>query len=307
MLIEAPGRWDEACFAVPAVRALIASGISVGILCPEWQKSFWRTIGGLQIVSYTEPSKARALALELSGKWEASLAWQPGLAAEAFSKAGIPRRIGPQDPAMKKFLTHPVNIKTDPLAHRVQFYLSILAEMGIPTDRPEFFNPAPHRIAQAGDTVLICPDSDFGANHEWPLERWQEIALALTKKGLQVTVANLASGRSLGKALAANLGDHTPLFEAADFSTELSLIAAYPFVIAADGSLPHLASHIGATCATLFGPNDPAWKRPLGKRHLLIRRHVECSPCLLSHCPMDLRCQNDLTTERVLEMLFPQG
>jgi ADP-heptose:LPS heptosyltransferase len=70
-------------------------------------------------------------------------------------------------------------------------------------------------------------------------------------------------------------------------------------VIAADGSLPHLAAHAGATCVTLFGPNDPVWKRPLGKRHAVVRRHVECAPCLLGKCPLDGRCQRELEADRV--------
>jgi heptosyltransferase-2 len=77
------------------------------------------------------------------------------------------------------------------------------------------------------------------------------------------------------------------------------LLAAYGFVIAADGSLPHLAAHVGATCVVLFGPNDPAWKRPLGRRHAIVRRDVECAPCLLAKCPLDLRCQIELESERV--------
>ena len=32
-MVAAPERWDETCFAVPAVRALVASGLGVGILC----------------------------------------------------------------------------------------------------------------------------------------------------------------------------------------------------------------------------------------------------------------------------------
>jgi ADP-heptose:LPS heptosyltransferase len=53
----------------------------------------------------------------------------------------------------------------------------------------------------------------------------------------------------------------------------------------------------------LFGPNEPAWKRPLGKRHTVLRRHVECSPCFAAKCVMDLRCQHELTLEKVLEAL----
>jgi len=305
MLIEAPIPWDEACFAVPAVRAIAASGLSVGVLCPEWQKTFWKTLREVRIITFSMSSRPKALAAELTGNWAASLAWGPGLAAETFGKAAIPRRVGPDEKNLKGFLTHPVSIKADPLTHRVQFYLSVVQEMGISTERPEFFNPAPMRVAKAGESVLLCPDSDFGANHEWPLERWQEVAAELTARGLQITVASLTHERGLGRELAAALGAATPVFEAGNFGTELALIAAYPLVVAADGSLPHLASHMGATCATLFGPNDPAWKRPLGKRHLVLRRHVECAPCLQNKCAMDLRCQNELTIAQVLETLFP--
>jgi ADP-heptose:LPS heptosyltransferase len=77
------------------------------------------------------------------------------------------------------------------------------------------------------------------------------------------------------------------------------MLAGYRLVIAADGSLPHLAAHAGATCVTLFGPNDPVWKRPLGRRHTVVCRHVECTPCLLGKCPLDMRCQRELATDRV--------
>jgi hypothetical protein len=31
----------------------------------------------------------------------------------------------------------------------------------------------------------------------------------------------------------------------------------------------------------------------------VVRRHVECAPCLLAKCPLDMRCQNELETDRV--------
>jgi len=61
----------------------------------------------------------------------------------------------------------------------------------------------------------------------------------------------------------------------------------------------HLAAHVGATCVTWFGPNDPGWKRPLGRRHVVVRRHVECAPCFLPKCPLDGRCQRELDALRV--------
>ncbi len=47
MLLGMPERWDEACFAVPAVRALVKSGLAGGIVCPEQQADFWKTVSDL--------------------------------------------------------------------------------------------------------------------------------------------------------------------------------------------------------------------------------------------------------------------
>jgi len=299
MLVAAPERWDEACFAVPAVRALVASGLGVGVLCAEAQRDFWQTVAGLTVIDFPARAKAKAAATKISGKWAASMAWEPGIAAEAFKIAAIPRRLGPDERKLSKGLTHPLGFSAGPLEHRVRYYLAAAEELGIETSRLEFFAPAAMGIEPVPGAVLLCPGSDFGQSHEWPLERWVEIANELLHTGRRITVASVSGGRGLGAALAAQLGASVELFHATPLAGALPLLAVHGLVIAADGSLPHLAAHAGATCVTLFGPNDPAWKRPLGRRHAVVRRHVECAPCLLAKCPLDRRCQNELSTERV--------
>lgn len=301
MLVAAPERWDEACFAVPAVRALVASGLGTGILCPEEQRDFWRTLEGVAVVDFPPRARAKAVAGEISGNWQASLAWETGFAADVFKIAGIPRRLGPDERWLKRKLTHPLGFSAGPLEHRVRHYLAAVEELGMKTDRADFFSPAAVGAEPAVGAVLLCPESDFGASHEWPVARWQEVAEALMHSGRRVTVASVNGGRGLGKILADKLGEGVELFHALPLAGSLPMLAVHGLVIAADGSLPHLAAHAGATCITLFGPNDPAWKRPLGRRHAVIRHHVECAPCLLAKCPLDRRCQLELETARVLQ------
>lgn len=299
LLIAAPERWDEACFAVPAVRAIRASGLSVGVVCREEQQEFWHTLLGVEVIRFSQKTKAKQLAAQLGADWQASLVWEPGMVADAVGLARVTRRLGPDDRKLNKRLTHPLGFSTGPLEHRVRFYLSAVEEMGILTTKPEFFAPATIGIAPANGTALLSPDSDFGPSHEWNLEGWLEIAGNLIEKNIRVTVAGLIGGRGLGETLAAKLGDTVKFFQAAPLIEALPRLAGYSLCVAADGSLPHLAAHVGATCVTLFGPNDPAWKRPLGRRHAVVHRHVECAPCLLAKCPLDRRCQNELTPARV--------
>jgi len=304
MLVAAPVRWDEACFAVPAVRALMASGLETGVICREEQREFWETLPGLEVLGFPAKAKARMAAAEIRDLWQAALLWEAGFAADAAKIAAVPKRLGPDLRHLKKRLTHPLAIVENPLEHRVRFYLNTVEEIGVKTLDPAFFAPARLGIEPVAGAVLLSPDSDFGPSHEWPLARWLEIARKLIGNGCRVSVAGVAGGGGLGKNLAAELGGGAEFFQASPLAGTLPLLAVHGLVIAADGSLPHLAAHAGATCVTLFGPNDPAWKRPLGKRHAVVKRHAECAPCLLAKCPLDLRCQKELETQRVWDAVW---
>jgi ADP-heptose:LPS heptosyltransferase len=162
------------------------------------------------------------------------------------------------------------------------------------------FEPATIGIEPVPAAVLIAPESDFGANHEWPLECWREIGRRLMDRGCRITIAGLhAKRRGLAESLARQLGPDAECFRASPLAGTLPLLAVHALMVGADGSLPHLAAHVGTTCVTLFGPNDPQWKRPLGRRHTVVNRHAECAPCRLPRCPLDLRCQHELSAERV--------
>lgn len=298
MLVAAPLRWDEVCFAVPALRALNASGLKIGILCPAEQREFWETLPELALIEL--PPSVRSLLPKVRGKWASSLCWDVGPAAQVARLAEIPRRIGPPAGRFIKHFTHPLEFSEKPTEHRVWFYLSALEKLGIPTVKPEFFVPVNIGISPVKGAVLLSPESDFGGTHEWPIERWKEIGERLLAAGCRVTVAGMRQKRgSLAQTLAAELGSEVEFFHAAPLAGTMPLLAVHELVVAADGHLPHLASHVGATCVTLFGPNDPQWKRPMGKRHAMVRHHVECAPCLLARCRLDMRCQRELEIERV--------
>jgi len=302
MLIAVPARWDEACFAVPALRALVASGISVGVLCAAAQRGFWQALPGLAVVDFPPTIRPRVLAGQLAGQWQAALLWEPGLAADACVRAKIARRLGPNEKSLKKYLTHPLPPAEEarPLVHRVQHYLEAVKTLGLDTTRAEIFAAVSLGLPRQPQALLLCPDSDFGMSHEWPLERWTELALALRAAGWSLSLAGLAQGGRVAARLLERLGGTLTYQKFESLGDALPMLAAQALVVAADGSLPHLAAYVGTPCVTLFGPNDPTWKRPLGKSHATLHRHVACAPCFLTKCPLDDRCQTELSVARVL-------
>jgi Glycosyltransferase family 9 (heptosyltransferase) len=303
MLIGMPTRWDEACFAVPALRALIANDLVDTIVVHSEQVEFWKSVCDLSQIVFDAKSSARSLASHLKVGWGTCLLWEDGLVAKACAKAAIPCRYGPAGMRPARLFTHPLEIMEGSCEHRVQFYLKSCKLLEAAADQPEYFAPASLGVSQKVGSILLCPDSDYGSSYEWSLEKWTMLASALLEKGHSISIAGLANARGLSESLASALGVESVFFPKLCLSSCLPLLGGFELVVAADSSLPHLAAHAGARCVTLFGPNDSTWKRPLGRRHVVIKRHVECAPCLSAKCLLDSRCQNELGLQQVLDAI----
>lgn len=295
LLVAAPVEWREACLSVPALRAIRRMGVEVEILCLERQGGFWKASGFENVTGYSERASVRELAGRLKGR-SAALLWEAGVAADACAKAGIPRRLGPPAKHLAKRLTEPLEIveAPGPIRHRVRFYVDLAAKLGAETMVAENFAPLTLDEPREEKRVLLVPDSDFGPHFEWPLDRWEAVAKELLGRGYELWIET--SGPK-GAGLARAVPNVTPLHLVLP---ALEVFASCALCLAADGSVPHLAAHVGTTCIVLFGPGEPEWMRPLGKQHVIVRRKVECSPCHAPKCRMDLRCQNELEVEEVL-------
>ena len=66
-----------------------------------------------------------------------------------------------------------------------------------------------------------------------------------------------------------------------------------------DTGTMHLAAYLGVPVAAVFGSTDPELTGPLAppERVRILRHQVECSPCFLKKCPLDLRCMKIVGAE----------
>ncbi|MCH7227060.1 glycosyltransferase family 9 protein [Haloferula sp. A504] len=285
LLVVAPSTWRDACFSLPATRAL-ADVAEVTVLCGARQESFWSLAGFPEVIAHEEnPGRLASIVPDLPR----ALLWEGGAAAKACAKAGIPHRTGLPAPDLAKHLTHPLErtVVPGPPEHQVRRFLDTAALLGARPNEPRWFEP----LAKSRDagTALIAPDSDFGAHFEWPLERWLELIGSIVPDPSQVRIAR----GPLGGRIAAETG-----IELVDLADPTGA-GRFDWLIGADASLPHVAAAFGTTCIVLYGPGDPRSIRPLGTRHAAIRRKVECSPCLADRCLLDGRCQAELGIDRV--------
>ena len=90
-----------------------------------------------------------------------------------------------------------------------------------------------------------------------------------------------------------------------------ALISALDLFVSNDTGPAHIACAVDTLSITIFGPADYRRWTPLDqKRHPVIRRPVECSPCSYWDCPIDHRCLRWISPEMVIavaENLLAKG
>jgi heptosyltransferase-2 len=310
ILFASPRRWDETCFAAPALRAIRAArpSCTLGVICHEELADYWSSVSGINaIITYGNRTKLRDMLRahsESTHAWDAAILWEKDLAAEFCKSLGVKQRIGYAVKPLAKFLTDavPMDDTPGPVMHRVQHYLNLMESLKIPTKIAEIFTPTAWGAERDARHIVISPDSDFGPSHEWNFTAWEQTIQELFALGFSdVTVLQISTEKN---PLSHQLARHFPDCRSeriGNLATALPVLARARFSICADSSICHLSAHVGTTTISLFGPNDPDWRRPLGKQHLTLREKVECSPCLMRKCPLDRRCQNELRPDAVIQ------
>ena len=315
--VVAPLDLIETSFVVPAVRALKSARPErmLVVLCIDEQLPMWQLMSQVDLViSYGSKATSRQIAkllVDVETVFESSIVWEACEAAKALAHAGVLQRFGYSFKGVAKYLTDPMELLVTPapIEHRVRHYLNLVEKLGVEAYTRESFaaealRPAPKRIR-----IAIAPASDMGESYEWPLERYAEVVRLVNEHYDDVVwtiVGDINSKQSQAKCmeLRAMLGGVVK-----DLSLEcglralLSELPHYSALLACDNHTAHIAAHVGLPAVVVFGPNEPDWKRPIGKQSRVVREHVACSPCYLPKCKIDLRCQEQVAAEKVANEL----
>jgi heptosyltransferase-2 len=141
------------------------------------------------------------------------------------------------------------------------------------------FIAAAQQIQQRTGCVWIL----FGGKSDVPLTN--QIQSALRKQ--QATVFNLAGITSLRELMA--------------------LLKPCRVLLTNDTGPMHVAAALGTPVIVPFGSTSPELTGPGlpgDTRHHLIKSEAPCSPCFLRECPIDFRCMNSISVERVVQAVL---
>ena len=239
--------------------------------------------------------------------------------------AGISRRAGYATDGRRLLLSHRATPRIKKLGrHQIYYYLDLLFQTGISSvrylDEPDFQPDIHLRSTDAGlrkaesllregdadaskPLVVLNPGAYFGSAKRWFTDRYAALADRLIEEeGVEVAIVGSAGETAIADEIRQFMR-HRPcvLTGKTDLPALMGLLSRCRVLITNDSGPMHLASALQVPQVALFGSTDEIATGPWSPEAQVIHKHVECSPCLLRECPIDLRCFNRIEVDEVLE------
>jgi len=198
--------------------------------------------------------------------------------------------------------------------HAVDWYLSVLPQLGVPVhknfdwlpERPEISAAVKSKWNTDGANWIVLQPGARWDNKRWPVENFAGLVRRLAGKFSRARFAVLGSGEDqpLGAAISRavpsrclNLCGTTSLPEMIEW------VRLCDLMVTNDTGPMHVAAALGKPLVALFGPTEPRRTGPYGQLENVLRIELPCSPCLKSYCTYEKNneCLNAISPAMVFE------
>lgn len=200
----------------------------------------------------------------------------------------------------------------DPDKHAVDRYLELAKYAGADISEVAFpisFSGAEKSVRIKLKGEGLPKDSPFFAivpMARWKTKLWDDDKFAVAAKAISekynmpaVLVGGKGDWQALEKIRAAIGENAVNLAGKTDLKELFSLFKLSRLVITVDTGPMHLAAASGARCIAIFGPTAPWRTGPYGRKHLILRKELSCSPCFHKMCA-DRKCMEGVSAEGVI-------
>jgi heptosyltransferase-3 len=149
-------------------------------------------------------------------------------------------------------------------------------------------------VSESLETIVIHPGSG-SKKKVWPVERFLEVVRYLQKHaGSRILIVlGPAEGPEVQKAFEGiewDMGPSAPILLKGLSLLELASVVEWcRLFVGNDSGITHMAAALGVPTVAIFGPSDPKVWSPRGKKVVVVRRKIACSPCSQDKF---LQCQN---------------
>jgi heptosyltransferase-2 len=208
-------------------------------------------------------------------------------------------------------------------AHQIHEYLHLAAALGVnPEPLPPQLVVTPGEIeavkkkfglSEIGKPIFgLNPGAEYGPAKRWPVEKFIAAAREIQNRTNCVWLifggkADLSLTGQIESAIRhppsaiINLAGKTSLREL------MALLKICRVLLTNDTGPMHVAAALGTPVVVPFGSTLPELTGPGlpgDARHRLLKSDAPCSPCFLRECPIDFRCLNGISVERVVEAVL---
>ena len=326
-----PKRFDELPEVLPGdtlarVFARVMAGVFVRVANTLSASAFYGRLGfDLALVLPNSPRSA----LEV---WLARIPQRIGY-ARPWRNWFLTARVAPRPDAVKmrkrtpteihQLIQRPVSEIGNASAHQIHEYLHLVAALGAsPEPMPPQLVVTPDEIEAVkkkfglnviGRTIFgLNPGAEYGPAKRWPVEKFIFAAQQIQQRtnctwvlfGSQADVpisSRIESVISGPSSAIWNLAGKTGLREL------MALLKLCRVLLTNDSGPMHVAAALGTPVVVPFGSTSPELTGPGlpgDARHRLLKSDAPCAPCFLRECPIDFRCLNGISVERVVEAVL---
>jgi len=326
ILIRGTNWIGDAIMTLPAVASIRATypKAHLAILVKSLVADVYRLFSGAdEIIIYEKkfdsPPGVLHLARRLKKeKFDLAILLQNAIEAAIIAlAAGIPLRAGYDSDGRGLLLTHRIR-RTEEIKkiHQVDYYLEMVKALGCVSVHREMNLETRINISEARDVwdkylpgfrkdlIGIAPGATYGAAKRWFPERFSQVADQLNEEfstrgiilGGKGDTETANQVKKLSNSKLVNLAGETNLREA------IYLISQCRLFISNDSGLMHIAGALNIPTVAIFGSTNPVTTSPVGKRSVVVRKEISCSPCLKKTCPTDFRCMKEISVDDVFNV-----
>lgn len=231
-------------------------------------------------------------------------------AAVIATLAGVPKRAGYRTDGRRLLLTHgvPVGVAEKRL-HHTAYYLRMLEALGIRGGNGALrLECAPQEADWARKTmgdwefVAVNPGAAYGSAKRWIPERFAQVGDSLAREfGLRVVLTGGPGEVEIGRDIEAAMSSRPlNLIGQTGVRQLMAVLSRCRLMVTNDSGPMHVAAAFGIPIAAVFGSTDHTTTSPLAENCRIIRKEIDCAPCLLRQCPTDHRCMEAVSVEDVL-------
>jgi heptosyltransferase-2 len=211
-------------------------------------------------------------------------------------------------------------------AHQIYDYLHLVGVLGAnPEPLPTQLVVTPAEINAAAKKFNLTsqftndrpifglnPGAEYGAAKRWPAQRFIAAAREIQKRTKCFWVvlggkADAMLASEIQSAISGNQSQCVTLAGQTSLRELCAVIKQCRVLLTNDTGPMHIAAALGTPVVVPFGSTASELTGPIlspGARHQLIKSDAPCSPCFLRECPIDFRCMNGISVERVVEAVI---